>query len=228
MVDFLLTAVVRLGIKYPWRTADVIFMNSLRFSTSSTRRLLSLALPVCIFSNVVVAECFSFQSKTIVSDRGSNVLVSTYPEIPEATEPCTPKECEWWKQLRQAGNDVQKKGGEQSKKRFAVLFLEGLQRGYRVPLKDRPPHVLAYGRVMFSPIRIERARAQRMNKTAVLSLEFRADGSVGDIKLVKELGSGMDENVIQAARQNIFIPAIRNGVFTTEWHNTEFKFSTKR
>lgn len=203
-------------------------MESPRFGISSTRFLLNSLLVVSLVPAGTGAGSVLAQSKRVVSDRGSTILINTYDEIPEATEPCTPAECEWWTQIRKAGNDLQRKGDEKSKTRFALLFSEGMQKAYHIPLKDRPPQVLAHGRVVFSDIAIKIARLKQMNRTAVLSVEYRTDGSVGDVKLVTGLGSGVDENVIQATRQNLFLPAIKNGAFVTDRVETEFGFYTRR
>ena len=50
-----------------------------------------------------------------------------------------------------------------------------------------------------------------------LSIEYRADGSIGEIKILKGLDKEMDSYAVQAARQNIFLPAIKDGAFVTDW-----------
>lgn len=166
-----------------------------------------------------------FQSKTVVTTTSAKTVeVKTYNEIPEATEPCTPEESEWWKQLRKASNDLQRNGGEKSKTRFALLLYEGQQKAYRIPVKDRPAQVLVRARVPHS----EMVWTKKINGTVVLSIEYRADGVVGDVRLINGVGFGMDENVIQAAREALFLPAVRDGAFVTEWQNAEVKFASGR
>jgi hypothetical protein len=97
---------------------------------------------------------------------------------------------------------------------------EGQQKAYRIPLKDRPPQTLVPGRAAYNL-----DRKNMITGTVVLSVEFRADSSVGDIQVIKGLRSGIDENVIHATRQNIFLPAIKNGAFVTYRENVETKFS---
>ena len=60
-----------------------------------------------------------------------------------------------------------------------------------------------------------------------MSVEFMADGSVGAVKIVKGLGPGIDENVIRATRQNLFLPAVKDGAFVSEWTTTQTKFADK-
>jgi TonB-like protein len=168
------------------------------------------------------------QEKTIKSNKGSTVLVSTYNEVPEATEQCSQEEKQWWDSLRKAGNDLQRKMDKKSQTNFGVLFAEGLEKGYRVPLKDRPPQVLLIGRVVFPDLLVARARAKGLKGRIDLSIEYRADGSIGDIKIVKGLDKEMDRYAVGAARQNIFIPALKNGVFVTDWGSGGLKFSTQR
>lgn len=101
----------------------------------------------------------SGQEKTIKTTRGSTVLISSYTEIPEATEQCSQEEKQWWDSLRQAGNDLQRKMDKKSQTRFGVVFAEGFVKGYRVPLKDRPPQTLILGRVVFPELVRARAKA---------------------------------------------------------------------
>ena len=168
------------------------------------------------------------QEKTITINRGSTVLISTYNEIPEATEQGTQEEKQWWDNLRKAGNDLQKKMDQKSHTKFAVLFAEGLGNGYRIPLKDRPPQILLPGRVVFPDLVLARARIKGLKGTIELSIEYRVDGSIGDVKIVKGLDKEMDGYAVQAARQNIFLPAIKDGAFVTDWQSGGIKFSTQR
>ena len=45
----------------------------------------------------------------------------------------------------------------------------------------------------------------------MLEIIVRRDGSVGDVKILKRLGSGLDERAVQAVRQWRFTPARRLG-----------------
>lgn len=168
------------------------------------------------------------QDKSIKTYRGSTVLVSTYNEIPEATEQCSQEEKQWWDSLRKAGNDLQKKMDQKSQTKLAILFAEGLEKAYRIPLKDRPPQVLLPGKVVFPDLLVARARAKGLKGTIELSIEYRADGSIGDVKIVKGLDKEMDGYAVRAARQNIFLPAIKDGAFVTDWRSGGLKFSTQR
>ncbi len=143
-------------------------------------------------------------------------------EIPEATEQCAPAECEWYKRFREAGNDLQHKATEKSKRKFVMLFVEGLEKFYRIPLKDRPPQMLFSVRP--SPLN---PGIRMKNGKVSLSIEYRADGSVGEVKVVESLRPDMDERCIQAARQNIFLPAVKDGAFVTEWQNGGCGFNSR-
>lgn len=168
------------------------------------------------------------QEKTIRTYRGSTVRVSSYNEIPEATEQCSEEENQWWESLRKAGNDLQRKMDKKSHTKLAVLFAEGLEKGYCIPLKDRPPQVLLHGRVVFPDLLVARARAKGLKGSVELSIEYRADGSIGDIKILKGLDKEMDGYAVNAARQSIFIPAVKDGAFVTAWRDGGLKFSTQR
>jgi hypothetical protein len=193
----------------------------------STRLLLNSLLVFFLIPAAASGGRVSCQEKRVVKESGSSTEINTYNEIPEATEPCTPEECAWWKQIRDAGNILLRKGDEKSKTKFALLLLEGMQKAYRIPLKDRPPQVLAFGRPAYSELTLTRLRRARTNGAAELSVEFRADGSIGDVNLIKGLDQEFDKSAVQAARQNLFLPAVRNGAFVTDWQKGEMKFCTR-
>ena len=56
-----------------------------------------------------------------------------------------------------------------------------------------------------------------------LSVEYRADASIGEVQVKKGLGWGLDEDAVQAARHCVFLPAIRDGAFVN--HVGEVKFT---
>lgn len=168
------------------------------------------------------------QNKTIVkttsSKRGSTLEVAKYSLVPEATERCTQEESDWWERIRSASNDLLKKGDAKSKSRFALLLYEGLQKGYHVPLKDRPPQVLVRSR----PPQADLIWKKKISGSIVLSIEYRADGTVGEVEIIKGVDSEMDNNVIRAAREALFLPAIKDRTFVTARQEAEVRFSTGR
>ena len=171
------------------------------------------------------------QSKRIVTTTGTTggtaVTVKTYDEIPEATEPSSPEVADWWKQIRKAGNDLQKNGGEKSRSKFFQLLSEGRQKGYRVPVKDRQPQVLESGNVVY-PNLARLAREHKIFGTVVFSVEYKGDGSVGEVQIIKGLGRALDESVMKAQSQQVFLPAVQNGVFVTAAREGEVRFSDRR
>ncbi|MFY9622453.1 MAG: energy transducer TonB [Pyrinomonadaceae bacterium] len=199
-------------------------------------RFPKLAVSVCLV--IIALAAFpspgvrvSAQSKkTVVTTRtssGTSVTLKNYEEIPEGTEPSTPEEAEWWKKVRKTGNDLQKNGGEKTRSKFFQLLAEGLQKRYRIPLKDRQPQVLESGNVVYP----ELARLVRTHKivgTVGFVVEYRADGSVGEVKIIKRLKLGLDESVVRAQFQQVFLPAIQNGAFVTAYREAEIRFSDRR
>jgi TonB family protein len=171
------------------------------------------------------------QGETTVTRNGDTIEIQTYSKIPEATEPCTSEELEWWNRLRKAQDDLlvaHKKGNAKAiagaKEKFFVLLLEAPQKSYRVPLKDRPPLMLGLAR---QPILPDIARKNQIAGTVVLSVEFRSDGSVGDIQIIKGRGFGITESVVHAVRDNIFLPAIENGGFVAHRSEVKTEFANK-
>jgi hypothetical protein len=200
-------------------------MKILRFILSSSRFLANFLVVFSFVSVVVGAGSISYQDKKEVrKTHGNAISILTYTEIPEATEPCTPEEAEWWKQIRQAGNDLYKKSDKKSKARFLLLLQEGQQKAYRIPLKDRPQQMLIFPQVILS----ESVQRLKISGKVDYSVECRSDGSVGDVKMIKGLAVGIDENVIRAVRQQVFLPAIENGAFVTTWSTGKTEFSLAR
>ena len=57
----------------------------------------------------------------------------------------------------------------------------------------------------------DEARRRSVEGEVVLEIIVRRDGSVGDVKILKRLGSGLDDQAVQAVRQWRFTPARRLG-----------------
>jgi hypothetical protein len=168
-----------------------------------------------LIATALVIEAAGQESKTVTKISGSGAEVHTYRKIPEATEPCLPAECEWWKRLRQAGNELQRKGDDKSQRRFVTLFVEGLENSYRVPVKDRPAQPLTFGPMV---------RVSGVNGTVQLSVEFLADASVGEVSVIKGVGKAIDQSCIQSARQILFLPAIKDGLFVNSQQKPVYNF----
>ena len=187
---------------------------------------LFLSLSFSFFTGVDKAKAVSFQSKKVVREtreyQSGRVVVNLHEinEIPEASEPCEPENLEWWNRLRKTGSDLQNKYDEKLKTRFYLLLYEGQQKSYRIPLKDSPTQKLFGGR----PI-INLDRKHKSSGTVVLSVEYRADGTVADVQLIKGLSSEIDEALIRATRNVVFLPAIKNGAFVTEQGKVEYKYT---
>lgn len=78
---------------------------------------------------------------------------------------------------------------------------------YRPGSGISPPRLLREVR----PDYTEEARQRNIEGEVVLEIVVRQDGSVGDIKLIDGLGSGLNERAIAAVRQWRFSPAQRRG-----------------
>jgi TonB family protein len=170
----------------------------------------------------------SNQQKRVVSIVGSTAEVRTYTIIPEATEPCAPAVCDWWNQIRKANADLnlsyQKrndKSAVEATNRYFALLYEGQQKGYKVPLKDRPALSLIFG----SPVYGSVAKKNRINGDIVLTIEISNDGTVREAQVTKGLGWGLDESAVQAARRTVFLPAIRDGAFVPQQSTMKFMFT---
>lgn len=189
------------------------------YTTFQMRSLLASSLVCCAFL-LMSAHASAQDTKTRRTAAGSAVSVTSYTEIPAATEACTPEECDWWNRLREAGNKVLRKGDEKSMSAYASLFVEGIAKSYKVPLADRPSQVLSHGQ----PVQITNLPLKQRNGTVRLSVEHRADGSVGEIKVLTGVGTQVDQRYIQAARSVIFLPAVKDRQFVAEWQTAQYRF----
>jgi TonB family protein len=79
---------------------------------------------------------------------------------------------------------------------------------YRPGSGITPPRLLREVKADYT----EDARRRGLTGEVVLEIVVRRDGSVGDVKLLQGLGSGLDDRAIQAVRQWRFTPADRQGV----------------
>jgi TonB family protein len=61
------------------------------------------------------------------------------------------------------------------------------------------------------PIYTDEARRQRIEGDVILEIVVRSDGSVGNIRVRRSLGGGLDQRAIDAVRQWRFTPARRQG-----------------
>ena len=180
---------------------------------------------VCCALLLITANASAQATRTRTETVGSEVSIVKYQEVPAATEPCASPECDWWNRLREAGNKMLRKGDQKSKSVFASLFVEGIEKSYRVPLADRPVQGLSLAPMCLQPSDLP---AKQRNGTVRLSVEQRADGSVGEVKVVNGLGPEADRRCIQATRNVIFLPAVKDRQFVTQWSSAQYKVSTGR
>lgn len=61
------------------------------------------------------------------------------------------------------------------------------------------------------PVYTEQARRQGVEGDVLIELVVRSDGTVGNVRLLRRLGHGLDEQALQAVRQWRFAPAERLG-----------------
>ncbi|HNG94341.1 MAG TPA: energy transducer TonB [Acidobacteriota bacterium] len=96
--------------------------------------------------------------------------------------------------------------------------------GYRSP----DPNIPDFRHRIISqpkPHYTDEARKAHIVGKVVLSVEFRADGTIGNIRLLRSLGYGLDEQAIVAARQIKFHPALKNEKPMTYTSRVEFSFN---
>ena len=184
-------------------------------------QMLSALLVAVCWGAFFLCPASGQETRTVRKVDGTKVEISTYSEIPEATEPCDPEACQWWKQLRLVANQVQKSGGRKSLEPYINLFAEGLERSFRVPIKDRPAQAIVFAR----PVETRPLGGPKKNGAVELSVEVRPDGSVGEIKVIKGISADVDKRCVDAIqRYTIYLPAVKDGSFVAEWQSVKFNF----
>jgi hypothetical protein len=148
-------------------------------------------------------------------------------EIPEASEPCEPKICEWWDRLRKTGNELRARNRDLKDTRklsreFLRILSEGLENKYRIPVDDLPPLIL------FTSLEYHRQRLAIYDrgfdtgrirtfswKNGMVGVLVKIDinGKVGNVAVLKGLRSDMDTLCLRARGQDLFLPAVRDNAF---------------
>ena len=139
-------------------------------------------------------------------------------ELPEASLPCAPAECEWWEQLRKVTRKV-RSGGDPT--RLTELIAQAKEKSYSIPVPDFGPSFLRRFEPQYSQI----ARANRISGNIGLDVELRADGFVGEVTPKNSLGYGLDENSVEAAGHIVFVPAVKDRQFVTVTKRVEMTFN---
>ncbi|MCI0387585.1 MAG: M56 family metallopeptidase [Acidobacteria bacterium] len=70
----------------------------------------------------------------------------------------------------------------------------------------------------------EEARDNNVEGTVVLSVVFRVDGLISDVRVIRGLSHGLTEKALEAARKTRFEPAIKDGQPVNVRGNLEFHF----
>ena len=130
--------------------------------------------------------------------------------IPTANLPCSPEECDWWTSLREAGEKVFKsKGSPKQVERYSTLFQEGVTKGYQLPLDNSKVVILHKAIPHYS----ELGRQRQISGVVKVRAMLLANGTVGPVTVVEGLGFGLDENAVDAVRQTVFLPMIKERKF---------------
>jgi TonB family protein len=76
-----------------------------------------------------------------------------------------------------------------------------------------------------SPPYTDLARIYEINGSVLARVTFKADGTVGEVSIVRSLPFGLDDAAIKAARQMSFNPALINGKPTSVTKQVEYSFT---
>ena len=148
-----------------------------------------------------------------------------YAQVPEATQPCTAEVAKWWQEVRLAAGEVcDAKKRATAKERFRRLLAEGQAKSYRAPIEDSAHPVVIY---TDAPRYTEEARRKKTQGKVNMQVEFRRDGTIGDVNVVTGLGDGLDEQAIKTIRQIVFLPGVKDGMFVTISKVTQAEFNLR-
>lgn len=93
----------------------------------------------------------------------------------------------------------------------------------RIPLTDSKLRPVVVRRI--KALYTEEARQNKIQGNVLLSAVFQADGTVSTLRVVRGLPDGLTETAIEAAKQILFLPAVKDGTFVSVRLNIEFSFS---
>jgi TonB family protein len=106
--------------------------------------------------------------------------------------------------------------------------------GEGLPFSNPACEEVATGRQVDTKVRLvmkpepsytEAARQQQVVGTVILKVVFSCNGSVENIRAMKELPQGLTEQAIAASRKIKFIPAVKDGKFASMWMQLEYNFN---
>lgn len=147
--------------------------------------------------------------------------------IPEASLTCTPEEAKWWNSLREEGKRCLTRDGfdwggiRKKRKKFVAILQQGISKSYHPPIPDTlHPVFLARPRPKYT----EEARWKKILGIVLVRAEFRSDGTIGNLQVLRGLGYGLDENAIEAVSMMIFLPAVQNGQFVSKYLTAELTY----
>jgi protein TonB len=86
-----------------------------------------------------------------------------------------------------------------------------------------PPRLLREVKAQYT----DEARKRRITGDVLLEIVIKSDGSVGDVKVLRGLGSGLDERAVSAVRNWRFAPARRLGAAVDVIVEVEVEFSLR-
>lgn len=84
----------------------------------------------------------------------------------------------------------------------------------------RPP----LGSSIVDPKYTDAARKARINGSVIVAVAINEEGGVDDVKIVRPLGYGLDQNAMVAAQQDQFTPATKDGKPVAVQLNMEMTF----
>jgi TonB family protein len=183
------------------------------------------AIPVSLLITVFLLACIAVQGQHGVgsgSGQGGVVSGRSPRQIPDANVPCSPEEAQWWQDLKQAGERVQKsRASKKDTQKFLDLLQLGTEKSYRPPVTDSKPVILA----KFEPSYDEQSRRMGINGSVVLGVELRSDGFIGEVTIKRGLNPALNERSEDATRRTVFLPAVKDRKFVAYSVTMEMGFN---
>ncbi|HVG21666.1 MAG TPA: energy transducer TonB [Blastocatellia bacterium] len=108
-----------------------------------------------------------------------------------------------------------------SKEKYIELLRVGKEKSYRALIPDGGLVLLARNRPRYT----ERARQAGITGTVILQAVFKDDGTIGEVKIVRGLGYGLDERAVEAVQGIVFLPARFKDMFVPSRKSVQMVFN---
>ncbi len=124
---------------------------------------------------------------------------------------------------RSAGNHCTGLAPPKTEAAQQPLALPNAEGVYRIGQGVSPPALM----YKVDPALTDLARAAKVSGTVLIAVVVNVDGTVGEVKVLRSLGYGLDENAVEAVKQWKFKPGTKDGQPVPVYAQVEVNFRTR-